>query len=655
MKNPFDYEVAFSRNIGWITQTEQQLLKTKRIAIAGLGGVGGSHLLTLTRLGIGRFNISDMDTFELANFNRQAGASLSHIGRTKVEVLKELALDINPELDIRAFPDGINHDNMDAFLEDVDLYVDGLDFFAVEARRSVFASCARKGIPSVTAAPLGMGVSLLNFLPGKTTFEEYFQMEGQEEEEQLLRFLIGLTPAMLQMGYLVDDSRLDLNGHKGPSTPMACELCAGMAATQALKILLKRGKVLAVPKGMHFDAYRNKYVTTWRPGGSRNPLQALALKIGRKRLAEKSAATATKAVESHPDTPIGKILDLARWAPSGDNTQPWRFEIKDESSFLIHAHDTRDDCVYDLDGRASQTAVGALLETIAIAATGEGRKADFRLQPNTPETAPVIEVVLSEAPDATSSPLLPYIKARVTQRRGFSSQPLNQDTKTALEAAIAPGFRVIWIEGKKRKWQMAKLLFQNAQIRLTIPEAYQVHKQIIEWDAQFSTDRIPDQAVGLDPVALKLMRWAMVSWERVRMLNRYFAGTLMPRIQLDLLPALQCGAHFVLIADKPLGTLEDYLAGGRALQRFWLTATKLGLQFQPELTPLIFSRYQALSINFTQDRKATQSAERLATRLKALADQQDIEQMVFIGRVGIGKTPAARSLRQPLKYLCNIN
>ena len=655
MNNPFDYEVAFSRNIGWITQTEQQLLKTKRIAIAGLGGVGGSHLLTLTRLGIGRFNISDMDTFELANFNRQAGASLSHIGRAKVEVLKELALDINPELDIRAFPDGINHDNMDAFLEDVDLYIDGLDFFAVEARRSVFASCARKGIPSITAAPLGMGVSLLNFLPGKTTFEDYFQMEGQEEEEQLLRFLTGLTPAMLQMGYLVDDSRLDLNAHKGPSTPMACELCAGMAATQALKILLNRGKVLAVPKGMHFDAYRNKYVTTWRPRGSRNPLQALALKIGRKRLAEKSAATATKAVESHPDTPIGKILDLARWAPSGDNTQPWRFEIKDESNFLIHAHDTRDDCVYDLDGRASQTAVGALLETIAIAATGEGRKADFRLQPNTPETAPVIEVVLSEAPDATSSPLLPYIKARVTQRRGFSSQPLNQDTKTALEAAVAPGFRVIWIEGKKRKWQMAKLLFQNAQIRLTIPEAYQVHKQIIEWDAQFSTDRIPDQAVGLDPVALKLMRWAMVSWERVRMLNRYFAGTLMPRIQLDLLPALQCGAHFVLIADKPLGAIEDYLAGGRALQRFWLTATKLGLQFQPELTPLIFSRYQALSINFTQDRKAIQSAARLATRLKALADQQDIEQMVFIGRVGIGKTPAARSLRQPLKYLCNIN
>ena len=654
MQESFRYDEAFSRNIGWVTETEQQWLKTKRIAIAGLGGVGGSHLLTLTRLGIGRFNISDLDTFELANFNRQAGASLSHIGRAKVEVLKELALDINPELDVRTFPDGIKPENMDAFLSGIDLYIDGLDFFAIEARRAVFSACADRSIPAVTAAPLGLGAALLNFLPGEMTFEEYFQLEGATEDEQLLRFLLGLSPAMLQMGYLVDDSRVDLNAHKGPSTPMACELCAGMAASQALKILLNRGKVSAVPHGIHFDAYRNKYASTWRPGGNRNPLQKLALKIARKQLSKKKAMTMAETETTPLDTSIARILDLARWAPSGDNTQPWRFEIKDDANFLIHAHDTRDNCVYDLDGRASQTAVGALLETIAIAASGEGMEADFKRLPNVPETTPMIEVTLSRSPEVKADPLLPYIRARVTQRRGFSSKPLTDEQKQALEAAVAPDNRVVWIEGQGRKWQMAKLLFQNAQIRLTIPEAYQVHKNIIEWDAQFSADRIPDQAVGLDPVALKLMRWAMSSWERVQMLNRYLAGTLMPRIQLDLVPALQCGAHFIIVSDKPLQSIDDYFTGGRALQRFWLTATRLGLQFQPEMTPLIFSRYDALSINFTQDRKAIQSATRLATRLKALTKQQDIEHTVFIGRVGVGKMPAARSLRQPLKYLFHI-
>ncbi len=280
----FDYREAFSRNIGWITETEQELLKQKRIAIAGLGGVGGGHLLTLARLGIGRFNISDLDIFELANFNRQAGASIGHIDRSKVDALTEMALDINPELDLNIFPKGIQSDNIDLFLEDVDLYVDALDFFAVDVRRAIFAACADKGIPAITAAPLGMGVALLCFLPGKMTFEEYFRMEGQPEKEQLARFLIGLSPGMLQMPYLVDDSKVDFDNKKGPSTIMACELCAGVAATNALKVLLARGIVPTAPWGLHFDAYRNKLKRTWRPGGNRNPIQWLALKIVRSKL-----------------------------------------------------------------------------------------------------------------------------------------------------------------------------------------------------------------------------------------------------------------------------------------------------------------------------------------------------------------------------------
>ncbi len=280
----FNYQEAFSRNIGWITEQEQQLLRTKKIAIAGLGGVGGSHLITLTRLGVGKFNISDLDVFELANFNRQAGASVSHLNHSKVEVMEEMAKDINPELDIATFPQGVNADNVDQFLDGVDLYVDGLDFFAVQARELVFKACAEKGIPAITAAPLGMGTSVLCFLPGKMTFEDYFCWEGLDENEKLLRFVVGLSPTGLQMNYLVDDTRLDLAQHKGPSTPMACDFCAGMVGVNALKILLNRGTVVAAPRAMHFDAYRNKFLITWRPGGNNNPLQKLALMVVRKRL-----------------------------------------------------------------------------------------------------------------------------------------------------------------------------------------------------------------------------------------------------------------------------------------------------------------------------------------------------------------------------------
>jgi tRNA A37 threonylcarbamoyladenosine dehydratase len=67
----WDYHEAFSRNIGLFTVEEQEKLRRSRVAIAGMGGVGGVHLVTLARTGIGNFTIADPDRFELANMNRQ--------------------------------------------------------------------------------------------------------------------------------------------------------------------------------------------------------------------------------------------------------------------------------------------------------------------------------------------------------------------------------------------------------------------------------------------------------------------------------------------------------------------------------------------------------------------------------------------------------
>lgn len=281
----FHYESAFARNIGWVTNAEQASLRGKRVAIAGGGGVGGVHLLTLARLGIGSFHIADFDTFDIANFNRQVGANMQTMGAPKVEVMAQMARDINPEAEIKLFPEGINKDNLHAFLDGVDLYIDGLDFFAFDIRQQTFALCAQLGIPATTVAPLGMGAALLNFMPGQMTFEEYFQWGQRSDLEKAVRFVVGLAPAGLHRPYLVDPSSVSFHQRKGPSTIMACQICAGVAATEALKILLKRGKVRAAPHGMQFDAYRNKVALTWRPGGNKNPLHRLMIAIGKRQLA----------------------------------------------------------------------------------------------------------------------------------------------------------------------------------------------------------------------------------------------------------------------------------------------------------------------------------------------------------------------------------
>lgn len=280
----FNYEEAFSRNIGWVTKEEQQKLRKTKVAIGGLGGVGGDHTIVLTRLGISNFHISDLDDYDVPNFNRQAGANMSTLGKPKAAVMEETILGINPEATVKNFDSGITDDNLEEFLEDVDIYVDSLDVFALEIRRKVFRRCYEKGIPTITAAPMGMGTAFLVFMPGKMSFDEYFNIidpspnASEYEKEQLfndniIRFVIGVSPSVQQRHYLVDRSSVNFLKQKLPSVCMGVSLAAGTLCSNVLKLVLKRGEIVHAPCGLHFDAYRNKLIKTWRPWGNKNPIQ----------------------------------------------------------------------------------------------------------------------------------------------------------------------------------------------------------------------------------------------------------------------------------------------------------------------------------------------------------------------------------------------
>ncbi len=287
---PFDYGEAFSRNIGWTTPEEQSKLRQSRVAIAGMGGVGGVHALTLARLGVGAFHVADFDRFEVGNFNRQVGASLATVGHPKVEVMAEQVQGINPTAEVRVFGDGVNASNLDAFLEGVDVFVDGLDAFVIGTRREVFARCRERGIPVITAAPVGMGTAFLIFTAESMSFERYCGFrDGDPETAQLVDFMVGLLAVSSHRDYLVDASRLDLNEKKAPSTIVGCQLAAGVMGAQVVKLLLGRGPIKASPWVHHFDAY----LSTWRSKrirwGGAGPMQRFRRHMLRKMLERPSA------------------------------------------------------------------------------------------------------------------------------------------------------------------------------------------------------------------------------------------------------------------------------------------------------------------------------------------------------------------------------
>ena len=368
-------------------------------------------------------------------------------------------------------------------------------------------------------------------------------------------------------------------------------------------------------------------------------------------LHESPSATAPPSPSMDDTSAIEAILDLARWAPSGDNTQPWRFEIVDGAHAVIHGFDTRDHCVYDLDGRPSQMSIGALIETAAIAASAHGLRLHSTRRTDKPATQPTFDLHFDADPDVRPDSLLDLIKQRSVQRRPFATTPLTSEQKTELEASLGSRHTVRWLEGSSARRAMAALLFRSARLRLVTPEAYRVHRDVIEWDARFSVDKVPDQALGVNRAMLGMMRFAMHSWERVRFFNRFLAGTWMPRIQMDFLPALACGAHLLLLGDEAPRTVDDHIAAGRAMQRFWLTATRLGLQMQPEMTPLIFGRYGMEGRTFTSLRGASEAAQRTGYELAGLLGEDAIDKGVFMARIGQAPQAVARSLRMGLPEL----
>lgn len=351
---------------------------------------------------------------------------------------------------------------------------------------------------------------------------------------------------------------------------------------------------------------------------------------------------------------LSKMIDLARWAPSGDNTQPWRFTVVNDHLIRVHGADTRDHILYDYDGHPSHIAHGALLETLRIAATGFGLQASWTIHSQNDDRHPVYDVELVPVAGLAKDPLFDCIEKRSVQRRPMQTTALTTTQRQALIQAAGAGFDVTLFESFGERCKVASLLWNSAKIRLICPEAYPVHKDIIEWHATFSKDRIPDQAIGTDPITTRLMQWVMHSWERVDFFNSYLLGTFAPRLQLDLLPALFCAAHLLVRPKHAPTCLKDWVALGMAVQRIWLTATHLGLHLQPQMTPVIFRWYARAGRQFSADQHLFDLSVQLSENLERLSNATAGDHFGFFARVGVSPVPKSRSIRLNLSELWKV-
>ena len=141
----------------------QLKLRSAKVCVVGIGGLGNPIATRLVAMGIGKIRIVDRDVIELSNLHRQTMFDESDIGQVKVESAAKKLGKMNPDVEIEALPVSVNDYTAFDLVEGCDVVIDALD--SVNARYSLNKACVAKQIPFVTGAAVGVSGQAFTILP----------------------------------------------------------------------------------------------------------------------------------------------------------------------------------------------------------------------------------------------------------------------------------------------------------------------------------------------------------------------------------------------------------------------------------------------------------------------------------------------------------
>ncbi len=256
------YEELYTRNIGFVDENEQAILRKSRVAVLGVGGMGGVVGQVLARAGVGALSILDKDAFEPSNNNRQVYADSASWGRLKVEVTAEAIRRINPEIDVRV-EHHFGRDNVDRVLAGVDVAINGMDELA--ACILLWRSARERRIPLVDAwsAPLPNVFVLRPSDPRPEEFLEYPTRHVDVDEvapfvdESKLREALHVALHSRSLRYLdMQIIREIMSGERARISFAPMVWGAGlMMAWEAIKLRLRKGSIASC-YGRFWDPWR---------------------------------------------------------------------------------------------------------------------------------------------------------------------------------------------------------------------------------------------------------------------------------------------------------------------------------------------------------------------------------------------------------------
>lgn len=259
----YNYDIATKRNIGILTRDEQNLIGELRVAIPGVGGLGGTQVMILARLGVKNFSIAEFDSYDFSNFNRQYGASVETVGKYKIDVMSNHIKSVSPDCNIKQFREGLQLSNVHDFVSSADIIMDAIDLTAMDIREALYAEARNQNKFVIACGPIGYGFFCLIFDPKGATYPDAFGDTKQMSSlEKMHNFLVKLTPDSIHANYmeksLITPEFEEDGGAKFSWISPAIFLAAGNGVAELLKIVLKKGNIITVPQCYQYDVHENQ-------------------------------------------------------------------------------------------------------------------------------------------------------------------------------------------------------------------------------------------------------------------------------------------------------------------------------------------------------------------------------------------------------------
>ena len=231
MSNP-----RFERNLGFLSTVEQDCLQDSTIAIAGAGGDGGMLALQLVRMGVGEIRLADPDPFEIENTNRQAACTSKTIGVNKAEAVANYAQDINPDITVRVYDDGIQPGNVAEFVKGADLLIDETEFTMHQLGVMLAREARKENIPNLTALNMGFGAIVTTYHPKGVTVENRLGFGDEQDIDEIAAEEVDISrwlPYLPKYGDLNVLKKVATGEKSAPSIAPGVAIAAGTAASQA--------------------------------------------------------------------------------------------------------------------------------------------------------------------------------------------------------------------------------------------------------------------------------------------------------------------------------------------------------------------------------------------------------------------------------------